>query len=317
MNITRLEQFLLLAELQNMSKAAEMLFISQSALSQSIDALEKELNCKLFDREKKRLTLNRYGQFLLPYAKAIVEKNDEMRLALDKFHSAHNTLNIGGSIYALYIMLTAAYNLHDSTVQTYFTRCVPEEAFQLLKSHEIDVAITIGPLRDEAVKSTLLLEDRPYVLVPDGSPLCGRKEISIQDLRGMRLYRNSDILRDSSIFYVQGNNDRVMMEQLRVNGIHSDFVDFHTMRLLWDSKDHCFITNEIPFFVSRELQNLPRERFVYFKDGTVTPHYLSVLNNPSENVARFMDWFTDEKNPLTADIARVRQWLDQKPSQEQ
>ena len=161
MNITRLEQFLLLAELQNMSKAAEMLFISQSALSQSIDALEKELNCKLFDRAKKRLTLNRNGQFLLPYAKAIVEKHDEMRSALENFHSAKSTLNIGSAVYALYVVLTAAYSLYDSAVQTNFRRCDSAESLRLLKNQEIDVAVTVGPLVDEKVKSILLFRERP------------------------------------------------------------------------------------------------------------------------------------------------------------
>ena len=53
----QLEYFIEVVEQNNFTKAAEKLFISQSALSKSIQSLEKELDTSLFTREPRELKL--------------------------------------------------------------------------------------------------------------------------------------------------------------------------------------------------------------------------------------------------------------------
>lgn len=50
MNINKFSYVLAIAEYQNMTKAAEALYISQPALTKSLNLLEAELGVKLFDR---------------------------------------------------------------------------------------------------------------------------------------------------------------------------------------------------------------------------------------------------------------------------
>lgn len=52
MNFLNLEYFLVVASEGNITRAAEQLNVSQQALSNSIARLEKELDCKLFERKK-------------------------------------------------------------------------------------------------------------------------------------------------------------------------------------------------------------------------------------------------------------------------
>ena len=56
-----LKYFLTVAELNNITQAAERLHITQPTLSRQIMELEKELGVKLFDREKRQMHLNKAG----------------------------------------------------------------------------------------------------------------------------------------------------------------------------------------------------------------------------------------------------------------
>src|SRR4051812_7234899 len=74
MDITQLYYFIVAAEQEHMTKASEILSLSQSALSRSITSLENELGVPLFDRKNRKILLNRYGKAFLEDAKKIVEQ---------------------------------------------------------------------------------------------------------------------------------------------------------------------------------------------------------------------------------------------------
>ena len=58
MNIQNLRYFAIVAKLENVSRAAELMHTSQSSISKNIFTLEEELGTKLFDRHGKKLVLN-------------------------------------------------------------------------------------------------------------------------------------------------------------------------------------------------------------------------------------------------------------------
>ncbi|MFD4820758.1 LysR family transcriptional regulator [Peribacillus butanolivorans] len=74
MDITQLHYFIVAAEQEHMTKASEILTLSQSALSRSITSLENELGVPLFDRKNRKILLNRYGKIFLEDAKKIVNQ---------------------------------------------------------------------------------------------------------------------------------------------------------------------------------------------------------------------------------------------------
>ena len=65
MDLRQLEHFVTVAEERHFTRASERLFISQSGLSASIRALEKELDAELFDRNTRRVELTDAGRALL------------------------------------------------------------------------------------------------------------------------------------------------------------------------------------------------------------------------------------------------------------
>lgn len=72
-----LRTFLVVAECQNVSRAAERLFRTQSAISTQIKQLENILSTKLFIREARGMSLTNSGAKLLPSAISIISKIDQ------------------------------------------------------------------------------------------------------------------------------------------------------------------------------------------------------------------------------------------------
>ena len=72
MELRQLRYFVAVADTLNFSRAAESLYVSQSALSKQISELEQELGVALFDRDRRSVALTSAGQLLLPEAKDIL-----------------------------------------------------------------------------------------------------------------------------------------------------------------------------------------------------------------------------------------------------
>ncbi|MFZ7131679.1 MAG: LysR family transcriptional regulator [Eubacteriales bacterium] len=74
MNIHKLQYFISLAETSNFTKAAKANYITQTAMSQQISSMEKELEVRLFDRTKNKVSITQAGQYFLEETKVIVER---------------------------------------------------------------------------------------------------------------------------------------------------------------------------------------------------------------------------------------------------
>ena len=79
MNIKHLEHLLALADTGSFSRAAEKMFLTQSALSRSIQSLEIDLGAKVLDRIGKRNELTPLGQDVVARARHIVREAAELR----------------------------------------------------------------------------------------------------------------------------------------------------------------------------------------------------------------------------------------------
>lgn len=84
MEIDILREIVLLAEKRSYASAADALFISTSSLSRHVTALEQQLGVPLFIRTSRNVQLSRYGEMLLPYARKLMEVEDECLEKLDR-----------------------------------------------------------------------------------------------------------------------------------------------------------------------------------------------------------------------------------------
>ena len=77
--LRQLRYFVAVADELNFGRAAERLRIAGPSLSQQIKALERDLKVRLFDRDRRSVTLTATGAALLPEIRALVERADELR----------------------------------------------------------------------------------------------------------------------------------------------------------------------------------------------------------------------------------------------
>ena len=95
MTTTELEIIKALAEEGNMRKAAERLFLSQPALSQRLQSIEKEWGTLLFIRSQKGLEPTPAGELIVAYAReAIVKREETFEMIASMADKVHGTLKI-------------------------------------------------------------------------------------------------------------------------------------------------------------------------------------------------------------------------------
>lgn len=94
MELLQLRYFLVAAQYQHMTKAAEHLQIAQPALSQAIHRLEAELGVPLFERKNRSIELNDEGKFLQKRLIPILSSLDRLPRNCEKERKLPPTLYI-------------------------------------------------------------------------------------------------------------------------------------------------------------------------------------------------------------------------------
>ena len=74
MLLKQMKYFITVVDLHSFTEAAEQCFISQSAISQQIKALEKELGVRLFERSKRQFSLTAAGEYFIVMEKCFLMK---------------------------------------------------------------------------------------------------------------------------------------------------------------------------------------------------------------------------------------------------
>lgn len=77
--LRQLKYFITVVECNSFTGAANQCFISQSAISQQITALEEDLGVTLLKREKRKFTLTPAGEHFYQHGKCLLERADKLR----------------------------------------------------------------------------------------------------------------------------------------------------------------------------------------------------------------------------------------------
>ncbi|GEB78485.1 LysR family transcriptional regulator [Sporolactobacillus inulinus] len=182
--------FITVAEQQNFTRAAEMLHMTQPAVSNHIHSLERSLNIKLLERTNKYVRLNEAGEIVYHHAKDILNLHTRMENLLDDLkNTVSGTLSIGASYtYGEYVLpykistLLQSYPLLNPNITIRNTN----EIIDLMMHHQIDVGIIEGEMTNESLNITPFAQDQLSVIAAANHPLFSKKTINLQDLHHER-----------------------------------------------------------------------------------------------------------------------------------
>lgn len=191
MDLADFRAFLVLADTRNYWRAASRLFLAQSTLSKHIQQMEKELGVTLFVRSSRRVELTRYGKLLLPYAKKIVETEEEYTEKITNLREAEK-----GRIFLSTISSMAEYRITDLLVgfskayPDYQIKILEEDSIrqkELLRQNQCELAFVREsadwPASDSDFVKLPYARDHMIALLPKGHPLAGEKSIRLEQLR--------------------------------------------------------------------------------------------------------------------------------------
>lgn len=182
----RLEYFQTLARVQHMTRAAELLSISQPALSRSIASLEEEIGVPLFDRQGRSIILNRYGMMFLERVNRIM---NEMSDGLNDIEQLIDPEQGEVSLGFLHTLGTSTVPniiraFHDKYphITFQFKQNHTHTLLQQLKSGELDLCLVASIVYEKPISWTELWRDELFVIVPINHPLANRKSISLTEI---------------------------------------------------------------------------------------------------------------------------------------
>ena len=204
MEIRVLKYFLAVAREQNISAAAQSLFLSQPTLSRQLKELEEELGKQLFIRGSRKITLTEEGLLLRKRAEEIVELLDKTEKEL-----SNSDEQVSGEIYigagetdGLRLIAKAAKELQEQYPQITY-RIISGDAVDITERLDkglIDFALLLEPV-DISKYSYLKfpVKDVWGVLMRRDCPLAEKKSISPKDLQDMPLIVSRQALDGSEL----------------------------------------------------------------------------------------------------------------------
>ena len=193
MNSRQLEYFLAVAHELNFTKAAESMYVSQTAVTQQIKALEEQLGVSLFERTKKKVVLTPAGKVFLQEASSILNRIDT---AVERTREASSgvigSLEIGFSVGIGNTGLAEkiqAFNEKYPNIAMKFTNQSPSMLLKMLKNGDLDLVLM--PMFEERyyqkVEVRRLSTERMSAVFPRTHVLAQKPYVTRADLKDENL----------------------------------------------------------------------------------------------------------------------------------
>ena len=182
MELTQIHSYILVATLTSFSKAAELLHLTQPALTRQIKNLEDELGQLLIERRGRSLALTPAGEVFLEYAKQIINLADTARETVHHFTSIRGRLTIGaGTTNTIFRLPDILKNYRQTYPQVeirirngdsnLISRLVYENAVDL------GLVTTVNPTLN--LETKMLFPDRILLVAPPGF---SRQQLTMEEL---------------------------------------------------------------------------------------------------------------------------------------
>ncbi len=183
-----MEYFLTVARLQHVTRAAEVLSITQPALSHSIAKLEEELGVQLFERSGRNVQLNRYGELFARRVERALQEIEKGKQEVEE------QTNPESGVVSLAFLNVLGTRLVPTLIRSFRERH-PDIRFELIQgtcqsnlrqltTGACDLIINAPRCGEEGIAWAPISDFRVDVVVPDGHRLAGRDGVTLGEIEG-------------------------------------------------------------------------------------------------------------------------------------
>lgn len=273
MEARQLRYFVTTAETLSFSEAGRRHYLSQSALSQQIKALENELGTQLFVRSTHSVILTESGQHLLKYARAAIQSLDECTARMNDINGLHcGDLRIGlTASHEPFIRETGIEFLKTyKDIKTSVCYSTIDNLMQKLRAHELDMVFSVMPSGNmEGVDYEYLLDYKLSAIMRTCHPLANRDKLSFDDLRAQRLVLpEGDVKEHNGLEHFLGIDTGKLDIAVTINDINA------ILNLLQETDMISILTAQSiisrPFLKAIDIEELssPIRSYVFFASDT-------------------------------------------------
>jgi DNA-binding transcriptional LysR family regulator len=179
MELRQLRYFCTVAEEHNLTRAAELLGIRATSLSQQIIALERDLGAVLFIRTPAGMTPTEAGFALIPQARAALDAADSARSAVrGAVDGGRRPLRVGVTPGCPPWVLRRLWTAADTQTST---------LTDWLRRGKLDVGLVVLPVDVAGYESELVSDEELGVLVAEDHRLASSSSVALSDLDGSEL----------------------------------------------------------------------------------------------------------------------------------
>jgi DNA-binding transcriptional LysR family regulator len=189
MELRQIRSFLSIAETLHFGRTAELIHLSQPALSLQIRALEEEVGVRLFERNRRKTTLTAAGfAFREDAAAALSQLEQALRRARLAAKGKLGLLRIGFISTAGNEMVTdivRQFRELNPEVEFYLRNILTAEQVRMLETGSLDIGFLRLPIGEHSALDVVTVHREPFVLVvPSSHKLAKRKSVRLREVAG-------------------------------------------------------------------------------------------------------------------------------------
>jgi DNA-binding transcriptional LysR family regulator len=159
MDIRFLVTFMEVAQTRHFGKAAENLYLTQSAVSARIKQLEEYFNSVLFVRNRNSLQLTAAGEKLLPFATSLATTLEQTRAAMNEESIQYLSIASTSNAWDMFLKKNLdEINIYLDNVSIRAEICNNEQLSRMVHEHSVDLVLTTVPFKSDDVEILELSE---------------------------------------------------------------------------------------------------------------------------------------------------------------
>ena len=192
-NFQLLEQLVTVAKEGTLSKAAQVLLMSQPSLTRNMQNLEEELGVQLFKRSKNRLILTETGHFTVQEAQALLAKSQEFMDGVRNFYQHQISLFAGICAPAAEWELKNRLMERDQKSRLQIKLLANSALKKGLLTGEFHLIVTDFPIDEKGIVTAAFFKEQLFLSIHPSHPLAAKEEIELTDLADLTMLIRSDL----------------------------------------------------------------------------------------------------------------------------